>query len=378
MRSSIRSIFEAGLGRRLLAMIMDGALFAFVSIALALWVFNPIVQNTMHYSDLGVQGLKYEVFSKLYVVEETLEDNSKRVVPPTELNSAGNNLTYTLLYYYNSNDVDFYKERIKYYYCSYKTGENLEVIEGQDINDFRSPEYNNYIKDNSGNDVLPKDYYTEEWFNKLIEGKSTIDDFKNLSYEAVKDLRESKFFMDLNTKIGNCQLVMVLPAVGISFLSFYVLVPLLYRNGETFGKKVMKIGFVTKDGFDVKKRQIVFRQLLLLVWAGLSSFIVGIGLTSLATLGLGMFIYLVIILISKTKRSAVDYAAYTYLICTDKSVWFKDKEEEEKKEIEVEEKMSKYQRYEPDKSHIIQVGSEIVNEDVKKEIEEEKLKKSKK
>ena len=380
MKNSIRSIHEAGYGKRLIAMIMDAVVFAFVTVALALWVFQPIVNSTMHYEDLGVKGLQYEVFSKLFVAEEEDENGNKHVVEISNMNETKSSLTYTVLYQYGdeNTDVNLIKERLHYYYCCYKTGENIETIEGKDVNDFRAPDYNKYIKDNNGNDVLPKDYYTDAWFNKLIEGKTTLKDFRSLSYDAVGNLRSTSYFTEVNNKISQCQLVMILPPFFISFLGFYLLVPLLYKNGETFGKKVMKIGFASKDGFEVKKRQIVFRQILLLAWVCLSCFIVGIGLTSLATLGVGVVIYLIATVISKTKRSPIDYAAYTYLIDTAKSVWFKNAKIEEEKELELEEKMSKYRKYEPDQSHVIQVGSEIVNEDIKKELEEEKVKKSKK
>ena len=379
MKSEIRDIHEGGFGKRMIAMIMDAAVFAFVMIALALWVFTPIANSALHYQDYGVQGLKYEVFSKLYVAEEIDPDTGDtKVIEITKFEETTGNLTYTPLYNSKSEDVNFYKERLHYYYLSYKTGENLEVPEGKNLEDYRAPDYNKYIKDNNGNDVLPKDYYTEAWFASYIEGKTTVDDYKNLSYNSVKDLRESNYFTELNGKISGCQLFIILPAFFISFLGFYLLVPLLFRNGETLGKKVMHIGLATKDGFEVKKRQIVFRQLLLLAWVCLFSFAVGIGLTSLAILGLGVVIYLIATAISKSKRSPIDYAAYTYMIDTAKSVWFKDQEEEDKKAAELEEKMSKYQRYEPDKSKLIQVGTEIVDEQVKKELEEEKLKKAKK
>ncbi|MBQ0009314.1 MAG: RDD family protein [Firmicutes bacterium] len=381
MKNSIRSIQEANLGRRMIAMIMDGVLFAFVWVALALWVFTPIANAAFHYSDLGVTGLKYEVFSKLYVCEEIDVDNkTTKVIDVNKFESAtsGNELQYTPLYNYNSEDLNFYKDRLHYYYCCYKTGENIEYPEGKNPEDYKCPNYRQLIRDKDGKDVLPKDYYTEAWFSEYIKDKTTVKDFKNLSYESVTDLREMPFFEELNGKISGCQLFIALPAFGISYLGFYLLVPLLYKNGETFGKKVMKIGLVSKDCFTVKKRQIVFRQLLLLVWVSLSLFVIGIGLTSIATLGVGVFIYLIATVISKTKRSPIDYAAYTYMINTNKSVWFADAEEEEKKETELEEKMSKYQRYDPNEKNLIQIGTEIVNEDVKRELEEEKKKKIKK
>ena len=95
----------------------------------------------------------------------------------------------------------------------------------------------------------------------------------------------------------------------------------------------------------------------------------------MATLGIGVFIYFVATFISKTKRSFLDYLCYTYLIDTKTSVWFDSPEAEEKAEQELDAKMEKYQsKVEPDKN-LIQVGTTIVNEQVKKELEEEKSKK---
>ena len=52
-----------------------------------------------------------------------------------------------------------------------------------------------------------------------------------------------------------------------------------------------------------------------------------------------------------------------------KSVWFVDKFEEDAKNIEVDENLSKLHKVEVDNKNVIQVGSTIVNEEIKREIE---------
>lgn len=380
MKNNIRSIHEGYFGKRMIAMIMDAAVFAFVVVALALWVFTPIANKAFHYTDLGVQGLKYEVFSKLYVVQEQTDDEGGvKIIDVNNFDStSGGETKITQLRDFVIEDTNFYKDRLHYYYCCYLTGNNIEYPEGKDPEEYKSPLHNEPIKLEDGTEIMPFELYTEEWFANLIEGKTTVLEFRNLANDAIRDLQSYSFLKDINKKMGNIQLFMFLPPFFISFGVFYILIPLLNKNGETLSKKVFKIGFVTKDGYDVKKRQIVFRQVLLLVWVSISSFVVGVGLTSIATLGVGVFIYLIASVISKTKRSPVDYASYVYLIDTAKSVWFHDAEEEEFKEQELDEKMSKYRKYEPNKNNIIQVGSEVVDEDIKKELEQEKVNKLKK
>ena len=59
------------------------------------------------------------------------------------------------------------------------------------------------------------------------------------------------------------------------------------------------------------------------------------------------------------------------------STWFKNKEDEEQHRKQIEDNMSKYKKYVPDNPNLIQVGSTIVDEKLKKEIEQENNKKSK-
>ena len=101
-----------------------------------------------------------------------------------------------------------------------------------------------------------------------------------------------------------------------------------------------------------------------------TAFIVGIGLTSLATLGIGILILLIATLISKDKRAPHDYAAMTIVIDEQKSVWFDSAEEEIKYADELEAKMAKYKNTKIIDKKVIQVGSTIIDEDVKKEFEE--------
>ena len=97
-----------------------------------------------------------------------------------------------------------------------------------------------------------------------------------------------------------------------------------------------------------------------------------IGVGSLAFLGIGTIIYYLITAISKEKKSPADFLAMTLLVDANKSVWFENATVEQEKEEILEKNMEKYQQNKVEDPHVIQVGGTIVNEDIKREIEEEK------
>ena len=256
----------------------------------------------------------------------------------------------------SSEDVEFYKSNLKHYYCDFKV--NI------------APDREENIKDENGNEIAKKDYYTDDWFNSKMSTVVDVENAKKASQDALNDFGE--YLKPINKKIYYSKLFIALCSYTVSFGGFFILTPLLFKNGETLGKKTMGLGLVNKDGYDVKKRQIVLRQLFLFVYVGVFSFYIGIGYTSFATLGIGVLIYFIAAFISKTNRSMADYLSYTYLIDAKNSVWFKDKKEEELKESIVESNLEKYNKNSEINKNVIQVGTEIVNEEVKEEFLESK------
>ena len=247
--------------------------------------------------------------------------------------------------------------------------------------DYKSPEYNVEFKDDNGNMVLPKFYYNESWFNTLVADVTSVDDAKKIALDAIKDFVSSSYIINIENKLSKTQIFVIIPSFVLSYSIFFIAIPLIFKNGETLGKKTFNIGFVTKDGYNVKKRQIVFRQLLLFLYVGLFTFIIGFEITTcVATLCLGVSIYFITTAISKTKRSFVDYFSYTYLIDTRNSVWFNTPEEQAQKEKQIEENVSKLKIDKEPLKNILQIGGEIVDEEAKKEFleQQEKTGKNKK
>ena len=400
---SISKYEPAPMAKRLFAGIMDAVVFIFVFLGLALWAFTPIANAAFGYNDANNTGLTYHLSSHLYLPQKINDDGNVVVVEVKD--STGNMKDYTELPLYNSKDENpsFYLKRIYYYYHNFKTNVDIELPQNREydaLNDhFVSPDYNKEI-----NGVLPVNLYTNEWFSKeilniekdatyfvidssnpnYVESISLKEDInkedalnylRNAAYEATKDFYYSDFFQAIEKKIERIQYFIFLPPFGLSFAIFFILIPMLFKDGETLGKKTMNIAVISFDGYSAKKRQILFREILLFIVIFVLGIVVGIGLTSFAIMALGVVVLFILTLIPKNKRSIFDYAAYTIVVDSIHSTWFKTKEDEQRHKDELEANMAKYKKYVPENPNLIQVGTEIVDEKLKKELEEEKSKK---
>ena len=241
-----------------------------------------------------------------------------------------------------------------------------------------------------GNEILAMDktdsYFTLDetkvaFLDKIalkegVDKASAISYLKGKANSAMADLYYSDYFKALNNEISAIQLFIFIPPFVIGFAIYYFLFPLLFKNGETLGKKVTHIAVVSNEGFTVKKRQIVLRQVLLFAAMFLAAFVFGIGITSFAILGLMTFILFVATLIPKNKRAPHDFAAYTLVVDSIHSTWFDNLEDEMAHKKEIDDNMAKYKKNSPINQNVIQVGSTIVDEDLKKSVEEENSKKN--
>ena len=395
---------SAPIAKRLFAAIMDAAVFIFVFFCLAFLVMWPIINEAMGYKDTIALGRRYQLASHLFFAEKKDDNDNYDVLEVKDTNGNLGDYHQEVLYFYNSNNPSFYINRLYYYYHNFKTGLDIELPKSTEektfdpIEDhFVSPDYKTKI-----DGLLPENYYTNAWFseNILRIGKedsyikidtakedylesivlidetkkdAAIDYLKDASREAVKELYYSDFYQDVEKKIEGLQIFMFVPSYLVSFGIFYFLFPLIFKDGETLGKKTMHIAVISFDGYKVKKRQIILRETLLLLGITVSGIVIGIGITSLATMCLGALILFVITMFSKVKRSPHDFASFTIVIDANTSVWFDNPEDEARHEKELQTNMSKYNKYVENKN-LIQVGTEILDEDLKKEVEANKKK----
>lgn len=394
----------APIAKRLFAGIMDGVIFLFTFFILALWVTTPIANAGLHYQDYYRLGERYQLASHLFLAEKT-DDNGNEIIVDVK-DSTGNLADYqSLMLPYSSNsEPSFYIKRIYYYHHNFKTGLDIELptsAKYDAVNDhFVAPTYNTPI-----DGALPKDIFTNGWFNENVlranaedsyfkvdssnpnylesislkdesQKAAAVDYLKNKAVEAINEMYYSSYYGELNNQIKLVQFFIFGVAFTTSYAIFFITIPLIFKDGETLGKKSMHISVISFNGYSAKKSQILFRELLLFVVIFLLGIVVGIGLTSLAIIALGVALLFLGTLIPKNKRSVFDFAAYTIVVDSIHSTWFKDKEDEERHVEALEDNMSKYKKYIPDKDKLVQVGTEILDPELKKEVQ--KSKKSKK
>lgn len=347
MKNELTTIKKASFPKRILALIMDGtvSIFTFFSFFV---LFSFIGTKAFHYNEIQDKALHLEESSNLYVKHEKKE----RTFIPISDSSI-------------DEEKEFYLERTKAYYLQFKTSEEAY-------------DYNVPIDLGNGEQVIPVNYYTEEWFNEKTKDIDTKEKAKEFAYNALVDF--SKYLSESQLKLKRIELfVMILPSFTLSFSLFYIILPLVFKNGETLGKKAVGICLISFEGYSAKKKQIVLRQLFLLFYVGVFSLAFVVGPQSFIFLGFGVFVYFLATFISKTNRSFADFIAYTYMIDAKNSVWFDSEQEEQKKDEIVTANLDKYNQNKEENKNIIQIGSRIVDEDAKKEfLESQKRKKDKK
>ena len=364
MKSELKQINNAHFAKRVLAVIMDAAVTIFAMFLLLVFAFLPIAEKGMHYSDKVATRFQYQIASGLFVYYDELENGELKVYEIKDIDKINENTKSDLVYNLESSDEYFYFNQAKYYFLHYKTGDVAEFIPSNaKVEDFRAPNYADLIDGKA-----PIEVYTQSWFDAKVNELETPE--KVLEF-AMEDMSSQDYYIKSGKDIKWVQAFIIFPPFALSFSIFFIMIPLIFKNGETLGKKTLHICFINNDGYSVKKRQIVFRQVLLFLYVAFSAFIIGIGLTSFATLGVGVLIYFIAAFIPKSHRSIVDFAAYTLEIDARTSVWFEDALEETAKDVEIEENLKKYKKTKVENKNIIQVGSTIVNEDIKREIEEQ-------
>ena len=362
--SELTQIKNASFFKRIIAFIMDGALFAFIMFGFIAAIFYPIANKAFKYTENRANLMLYQVASKLVVCRGTDENGEEKLYELSELDQAPEKVDYPSLGEINGKEDEFYINHVKYYYLNYKTGVNVEYPTNANPEDYKAPNYQELI------DGKPRtEYYTEEWFNTQVASSESI---AALISNAITDLCNEEFYAKKSTSIKLTGYFLVLPAFFLSFSILYIAIPLIFKNGETLGKKTLHLSFINSQGYAVQRKQIVLRQTFLLLLTTFVCFMVGrVGLGSLAFLGIGTVVYYVATVISKEKRSPADYLAMTLLVDANKSVWFTNATVEQEKEEILEKNMEKYHQNKTQDPHIIQVGGTIVNEDIKREIEEE-------
>lgn len=120
-------------------------------------------------------------------------------------------------------------------------------------------------------------------------------------------------------------------SIGLAGIVYYLLMPLCFKNGETLAMKMLHLGLVTKDGYQVKKIQVFLHYLFNFVELFIAQF----------TYFLFYLVDYALIIINKEHRSIADFIAVTKMIDTKSSAWFVSKEVEDKLIDQINENLEK-------------------------------------
>lgn len=267
---------------------------------------------------------------------------------------------------------------LQYYYLHYLTGEDVEIPTDYsgDPDFYKAPNYKEYVP---GTELLPKDYYTVQWFNKnvleieddiptettssyfqyvIVDGKPDksqigIRRTEHYSSEVKKVVEvpenetsnylftkyEQAYFdslMYMNFYLPIYEEVTLLISVSwlipfvLAGIIAYCIVPIFTSNSATFGKKIMKLGLCGIDGYSMKNWQLFIRVLPYIVT------VVGMFLFPSTSYYLSFAIGVVILMVSfalfaaSPKHCALhDYCARTLVIDVQSSIIFDNELEEE-------------------------------------------------
>lgn len=356
------------------AAIIDIAIGLLLGLILFYGCFNLIFSNTMNnknYSNL----YSWELYSHLVYYDEATKSNK---------------------IYSSTEDYLVYEVPVQYYYLNYVTGVNIEVPSGGDTSHpekYASLVYDKELTLSDGSKVLPKDYYTMEWFNINVLGikgdkpeseqnssfftyktdssgnyiknelgvpkskrydtnKSTVVEitktdlasyFSEQYQEAYSHYSSLPFVSALTTEVNFINTVELMLSVTLSGLITYVIIPLFFKNGETLGKKIFKLGLANLEGYRYKKHQLLLRFIPFFITCVALTFIPA------TTLYFDFIIIAVMLLVSfgitmaSPKKCAMhDYVARTIVIDTKTSIIFDNmilEEEYLKKEDKLEDEI---------------------------------------
>ena len=150
--------------------------------------------------------------------------------------------------------------------------------------------------------------------NEVVEGSIAAKQ-KFIYYYALADLTSlPKLQSDYDHYAFLASTLPLVIAIFVTFMIFYFLVPMLFKNGETIGKKVMHICLVNKLGYQYRRLQLIPRFLAPTFLIIAVIFITGFSFWSLLIVSGGLLISYLFSIFSKNNRALHDIFAGTLVV----------------------------------------------------------------
>lgn len=285
-------VVKAPFSRRVGVAITDLFILLFTFLIFNTYILSPIVASSTSYTKVTDEYKEVLLDSNLYI----LNDKGYQEIIKTYDEKTQTEKEFYL--YIDSKLNKFYKGynndniNIKTYNEA-KEESNLFNVDYTLKNDIKSEE--------------AKTFFTNE-YNEALRLFNNYDDN----------------YLDLARIITQYSIIIMISALTIASIILYLIIPLCMKNGETIGKKLFSIGLASaKDGFKVKKTQIIIRFLVF--------FLIEI-LLSIFTFGIPLIISFSMLAFNKNGYSLHDYFAATICVDRKNTIIYKDYKEFENHE----------------------------------------------
>lgn len=259
---------------RIIAALVDGFVFFILYFLLFYLVGSPIILNSNDYKN------SYKTFSEGLL--------------STGLYIQKDNQVTTISYEFDYDKKEKYDAAISSFYMNYSLEKEKEYQDSK----------KNYPTIFS---------YNEESLNyDFIDDKNVSTTYQTFFNEAIS--RAADYFLSQNKEVQKAYNKMYfysnmtqILSITISLAIVYLLFPMIFKSGETLGKKLFKLRVVSirNDKFELKKWQVLTRFLCLSIFEVIMS----------------MFLYFIPLIISciitfmtKNKQSVHDFIAQTMVL----------------------------------------------------------------
>ncbi len=239
-----------------------------------------------------------------------------------------------LIYFDKNSDNKEFIDSLAYFYTSYIPSKDVSQKE-----ELTTSWFNLNILDVEGDGSAYFEYVKvgeevdKNTLANIKEGVNALDVNKYLQTEwlvANETLNKLSTFRDLNNELGFYNSLEIVPSALIASTITYILIPILFKDGITFGKKVFGLCLANNDGYTIEKHQLLMRAMPLDIV--ILSLLLPIWKTRLVGFVIFVFIFLVsfsLAMASPKKCSLHDFTGRTIVVNKKTSILFESVSDEE-------------------------------------------------
>ena len=307
-------------GARTGAVLIDFAISLLFTLVFVFALFRPVFKSkTNHYlSVIENESLN----SGLYVKNE--KNEVSRIPGTSEYTEFVGALEYFYLHYFTGNDIK----------------EGLEPC--KDKKDYDIPWFNEHILEIGVNE----DEYKCFEYQKVdgVEDKTKIGvKIEDASMDFVNKLVQEKYVNaimdDLNTttvmseagaKYMTYSTISYVISAFLSGIIVYIVVPWLMTNGQTFGKKIYKLGLANGDGYKFSNKRLIMRYVPYAVVVMSLMLLIPVNIYLVLSIVTTILLVSFALAMSSPKRMSLhDFVAQTLVINLKESIIFNGPIDEE-------------------------------------------------